>query len=80
MKHPGPWQEERKPLSSLGERGLLGGLALAAYTPQGQLGLFSVQRYRDLVQLAERRRIAALLRDCLAKGRDLHDFLGELDR
>lgn len=80
MKHPGPWQQERKRLSNLGETGLLGGLALAAYTPQGQLGLLSVRRYRDLVQLAERRRIAALLRDRLAKGRDLHDVFGELDR
>jgi hypothetical protein len=80
MKHPGPWQEERKRLSELGEGGLLGGPALAAYTPQGKLGLLSVQRYRDLVQLAERRRIASLLRDCLAKGTNIGDLIGELDQ
>jgi hypothetical protein len=79
MKHPGPWQEERKRLSGLGDRGLLGGPALAAYTPQGQLGLLDARRYRDLVRLAERRRIAARLRDCLAEGRDPRDLLDELD-
>jgi hypothetical protein len=79
MKHPGPWQEERKKLSDLGERGLMGGLALAAYTREGKLGLLSVQKYRDLVQLAERRRIAELLRRCLADGRDPRDVLGHLD-
>jgi len=80
MKHPGPWEEERERLSALGERGLLGGPALAAYTPQGQLGLLSAQRYRDLVQLAERRRIAALLRDHIAEGHDLGDVLGKLEQ
>ena len=80
MKHPGPWEEEKERLSALGERGLLGGPALAAYTPQGQLGLLSAQRYRDLVQLAERRRIAALLRDHIAEGCDPRDILGKLEQ
>ena len=79
MKHPGPWQEERRNLSNLGEHGLLGGLALAAYTREGKLGLLSVQKYRDLVQLAERRRIAQLLHKCLAEGRDPSDILDRLD-
>jgi hypothetical protein len=79
MKHPGPWQEEKKKLSNMGERGLLGGPALAAYTPEAQLGLLSVQRYRELVQLAERRRIAGLLRDCLEKGSEIDSLLEDLE-
>lgn len=80
MKYPGPWQQERQRLSDLGETGLLGGPAFAAYTPQGDLGLLSAERYRDLVRLAERRRIAALLRDCLREGRDPSSLLPELDQ
>jgi hypothetical protein len=79
MKYPGPWQQERRRLSNLGEAGLLGGPAFAAYTPQGDLGLLSAERYRDLVRIAERRRIAALLRDCIREGRDPSSLLAELD-
>lgn len=79
LKHPGPWQKERERLRALGERGLLGGPALAVYTPQGQLGLLSSRKYRDLVRLAERRRLAARLRACMADGRDLRHLLAELE-
>jgi len=79
LKHPGPWQKERERLRALGEGGLLGGPAIAVYTPQGHLGLLSSRKYRDLVRLAERRRLAARLRACMADGRDLRQLLAELE-
>jgi hypothetical protein len=62
------------------EGGLFEGLAFAVYTRDAKLGLFSIQRYREFVQLAERRWIASLLQDCLTKSRDIGDLIGELDR
>src|SRR5262249_4345298 len=52
---PGPWQEERQRMGKLAVPGLFGGPPeVAAYTPQGQMGLLSIDEYGDLRAQRER--------------------------
>lgn len=75
----GPWQLERKRLGKLGVPGLIGGEpALAAYTPQGQLGLLSTKEYADLVARRERTTILEELRRAQARGEGIEDVLRRL--
>jgi hypothetical protein len=75
----GPWEQERKRLGKLGVPGLIGGEpALAAYTPQGQLGLLTTAEYRDLVARHERETILEELKRAQARGEGIEDVLRRL--
>ena len=77
---PGPWQEERKRLGSLGVPGLIGGEpALAAYTPQGQLGILETEEYGALIAQRERAWFLQELRKAQARGERLEDVIRRLD-
>lgn len=76
---PGPWHEERKRLGKLGVPGLIGGEpSLVAYTPQGQMGLLSVEEYAALIAQRERAALAAELRRAQARGEGLEDVIRRL--
>lgn len=79
MKHPGPWREERQRLRGLGERNLLGGPSLAAYTRDGRLGLLTTGEYERLIAERERDRIVRTLREGIAHGQTLERLLDRLD-
>jgi hypothetical protein len=77
---PGPWQEERKRLGTLGVSGLIGGEpALAAYTPKGELGILSTEDYGDLVRQNERSLILEEFRKACARGETIEGVLRRLD-
>lgn len=78
-KYRAHWAAEKKRLADRGERGWIGGLSIAVYTLAGQLGLYSVPQYRELVQRAERRKVARELRAGIECGRVVGDLLEELD-
>jgi hypothetical protein len=78
-KYQERWAEEKKRLAEWGEAGLMGGLAVVVYTLNGQLGLYSVPQYRDLIQRAERRQVVRYVRAGLERGRSTCDLLEELD-
>jgi hypothetical protein len=76
---PGPWQEERKRLGTLGVPGMIGGEpGLAAYTPRGQLGILSTEEYGSLVAKRERAAILQELRKASARGEALEDVIQRL--
>ena len=62
MRHAGPWQKERERLRGLGERNLLGGPSLAAYTRDGRVGLLTSDEYERLIAEHERDRIVRTLK------------------
>lgn len=77
---PGHWQQERRRLGRLGVRGLIGGEpALAAYTPQGHLGLLTTEEYGELVARRERATILEELRRAHARGEGIDDVLRRLE-
>ena len=82
MKHPGPWQEERERLRWVDPKTLMGGLAVVGYTPQGQLGLWSVKDYGALVQAAThcavQAQLVGRLKEAYRHGQSLEDVLKEL--
>jgi len=76
---PGPWQEERRRLGELGVPGLLGGEpGVAAYTPQGQLGVMTVEEYGSLVAQRERASFIEVLRQAKAHGEGIEELLRRL--
>jgi hypothetical protein len=76
---PGPWQEERKRLGTLGVPGLIGGEpALAAYTPKGELGILSTEDYGALIRQNERASILEELRKAQARGETIEAVLRRL--
>ena len=79
MKHPGPWQEERRRLQTLGQRSWLGGPSMAAYTQDGRLGLFTPEEYSRLIAERERLRLVRTLRQGLASGETLERTLERLE-
>jgi hypothetical protein len=60
-------------------RGWLGGLNVVVYTPGGQLGLFKVRHYGEIVRQAERNRITVMAKAYRRQGRDLKDLLDKLE-
>ena len=79
MKHPGPWQQERKRMQTLGEASWLGGPSMAAYTDDGRLGLFTPEEHGQLIAERERNRIVRTLREGLARGETLERTLERLE-
>ena len=76
---PGPWQEERRRLGRLGAPGKIGGEpALAAYTPQGQLGILKTDDFRSLVAQRERTLILNEIRSATNRGEPLDDVIRRL--
>jgi hypothetical protein len=76
---PGPWQEERKRLGTLGVPGLIGGEpALAAYTPRGQLGILETEDYGNLIAQRERAALIDELRKAQARGEGIEDVIRRL--
>jgi hypothetical protein len=76
---PGPWEEERERLGKFGVPGLIGGEPiLAAYTPQGQLGLLTTEEYGSLVARRERTAILEEFRRAHARGEGIEDVLRRL--
>jgi hypothetical protein len=73
------WQAEKRRLADWGETGLMGGQSVVVYTPSGQLGLYSVPQYRDIIQRAGRRAVVQVIRAGLERGRTVCDLLQELD-
>ena len=78
-KYQARWEAEKKRLAAWGERGLLGGLTVVVYSRDGRLGLYSVPRYREIVQRSERRQVARYVRAGLRQGRSLDALLTALD-
>ncbi|MBN2563449.1 MAG: transposase [Phycisphaerae bacterium] len=78
MKHPGPWQSERRRLRDMGHRSLLGGPSVAVYTREGALGLYTPAEYGQLIAERERNRIVSTLRQGLARGDSLERLLDRL--
>jgi len=76
-KYPGPWSQEREELRRQGDQGLIGGLSVATYTPSGQLGLMTPDRYRRLLLLGERRAVASRIRQAMQRGESLDSLLSE---
>ena len=79
MKDKAGWRRERERIKLMIGRGWLGGLNVVVYTPEGQLGLFKVRHYGEIVRQAERSRITALARVYRRQGRDLKDLLDKLE-
>jgi hypothetical protein len=73
------WAAEKQRLADWGEQGRLGGLTVVVYTKDGRLGLYSVKRYRELVQRAERHQVVRIIRVGLEQGRDPRDLLNEVE-
>jgi hypothetical protein len=71
MKCPDLWEEAHRRRLALGQRERLAGPSVAAYTPQGQLGVFTPAQYEHLVADRERNRIVHALREGLARGETL---------
>lgn len=78
-KYRESWEEQKQQLADWGERGLLGGLAVAVYTKDGQLGLYTVPHYRELIERARQRQVVQQIRAGLEQGRSARDLLDELD-
>jgi hypothetical protein len=76
-KYPGPWSQEREQLRRQGDRGLIGGRSVATYTPSGQLGLMTPERYSQLLTLRERRAIASRIKQAMQRGESLDSLLSE---
>jgi len=79
MKHPGPWQSERRRLRETGQRSLLGGPSVAVYTHDGALGLYTPDEYGQLIAERERNRIVDTLRQGLARGDSLERLLDRIN-
>ena len=79
MKCPGLWEEAHRRRLALGGRDRLAGPSVAAYTPQGQLGVFTPAQYGQLAADRERNRIVHALRKGLARGETLERVLERLD-
>jgi hypothetical protein len=77
MRHPGAWQDQRYKLSGKWATGL-GGLSIVAYTPRGELGLFTTRQYGSLVERAERNRIVNILKSAAAQGQTIEELLALL--
>lgn len=76
---PGPWRLERRRMGKLAVPGLIGGPPeVAAYTPQGHMGLLSVQEYGDLRAQRERAVLLEELRRAQARGEGIEDLLRRL--
>ncbi len=76
---PGPWLLERRRMGKLAVPGLIGGPPeVAAYTPQGHMGLLSVQEYGDLRAQRERAGLLEELRRAQARGERIDDVLRRL--
>lgn len=78
MKHPELWQEVLRRQQAFGERNRLGGPSVAAYTPEGHLGLYTIAEYEQLVADRERHRLLHALREGLAQGESLERVLERL--
>jgi len=78
MKHPDLWNEAHRRLQEMGQCDLLAGPSLAAYTPEGRLGVFTPRQYTHLVAERERHRIVHALREGLARGEPLERVLARL--
>ena len=68
----------RERLRGLGERNLLGGSSLAAYTRDGRLGLLTTGEYEWLIAERERDRILRTLREGIVHGETLERRLDRL--
>lgn len=79
MKDKAGWAKERERVRLMVGRGWLGGLNVVVYTPAGQLGLFQVRHYGELVRQAERSRVIALLRSYQERGCDLKALLDNIE-
>jgi len=80
MKHPGQWQDERERLRGVDPKALVGGLAVVGYTPQGQLGCWSVPAYGALVAQAERRTLLHRVEQASRQGHSIEELLKDLQR
>jgi hypothetical protein len=78
MKHPDLWQEIVRRQQAFGERNRLGGPTVAAYTPEGHLGLYTIAEYGQLVADRERGRLLDALREGLAQGESLERVVERL--
>ncbi len=78
MKHPDRWGQAHRRRLELGERDLLAGPSLAAYTPDGHLGVYAPAEYEQLIAQRERNRIVHALREGLARGETLERVLERL--
>jgi hypothetical protein len=79
MKHPDLWQEVLRRQRAYGERNRLGRPSVAAYTPEGHLGLYSLGEYEQLVAQRERHRLQHALREGLARGETLERVFERLE-
>ena len=71
MTHPDRWQDVLRRQQAYGERNRLGGPTVAAYTPEGHLGLYTLGEYEQLVAEREHHRLLHALREGLARGEAL---------
>jgi hypothetical protein len=78
-KHPDLWEEAHRRRLAFGGRDRLAGPSVAAYTPHGQLGVFTPAQYGQLAADRERNRIVHALREGLACGETLERVLGRLE-
>ncbi len=78
MKHPDLWQEVLRRQQAFGERNRLGGPSVAAHTPDGHLGVYTVAEYGQLVADRERHRLLHALREGLDQGEPLERVLDRL--
>lgn len=78
---PGPWRLERRRMGKLAVPGLIGGPPeVAAYTPQGQMGLLTIKDYGDLRAERERAVLLEELRRAQARGEGIEDLIRRLTR
>lgn len=78
MKYPDCWGAVRQHLLERGESDLLAGPSVAAYTPDGHLGVYTPAEYGQLIAKRERNRIVCALREGLARGETLERVLERL--
>ncbi len=81
-KHPGDFEEELPRLKRPPKGDRLGKPSIMVYTPEGQVGAFQVEEYKDLVTKAVTKAVKAevrnRIRQGLAQGRTLEEVLRDL--
>ena len=81
-KHPGNFEDELPRLQRPPKGDRLGKPSIMVYTPEGQVGAFQVEEYKDLVTKAVTKSVKADVRDRirqgLAQGRTLEEVLRDL--
>ena len=77
-KHPGDFQEELPRLKRPPKGERLGRASIMIYTPEGKVGAFQANEYKQLIRRATKEAVKAQVRHGLGQGRSIEDILRDL--